>query len=105
MRRSRSRQLAAATERRLSVQPFCPSRWRMLLHPSLETEYVEIRSDSLAGWKATEGELRRHYDRVLSSADRRPELGGDGLGDGCKELYKDLLCMSAVSTPEAQSGD
>jgi hypothetical protein len=41
----------------------------------------------------------------LSSADRSPELGGDGLGDGCKELYKDLLCMSAVSTPEAQSGD
>jgi hypothetical protein len=76
-------------------QQFCPTRWRMLSSDSARiTRYVDYgRSTMPVGWSATDRELRGHYDRISSVFDHTRT----DANDGCKELLRDLMCMSAMS--------
>lgn len=81
-------------------QPFCPTRWRRLSSNissdlSRSTYYIDYgRNAPPVGWRAAEGDLRRHFERISSVVDHTRK----DANDGCKELLRDLMCMSALRT-------
>ena len=81
-------------------QPFCPTRWRRLSSNissdlSRSTYYIDYgRNAPPVGWRATEGDLRRHFERISLVVDHTRK----DANDGCKELLRDLMCMSALRT-------